>query len=147
MNWKKIVEQTVTLILSMVLTGVGTAIGYTVVTVMQHERDLAKKDAQILMLQEALKHTKQRDEELISMMAEEIKKLKLAVEESCAHVAGEVSKPAFPVRPLPDPQPEKDPKKVFDKFFPPEQRTDDYQRILRDKFKQRTDNMEQRQAP
>jgi len=74
------------------------------------------------------------------MMAEEIKKLKEAVEATCAHMAEEVAKPEFPLAPQPEP---KKPKETFNKFFPPEQRTDDYQRILRDKFEQRTNQMQQ----
>lgn len=152
MNWKKIVEQTVTVVLSMVLTGIGGAIVWGITTILQHERELATKSAQILLLQEAMKHTKDRDEELVTMMAEEIKKLKLAVEESCAHLAEEKEElkqlgPIKPQLPLELEKPKKIPESnsKFEKFFPPEQRTDDYQRILRDKFNQRTEQKIQTQ--
>lgn len=150
MNWQKIVEYTMAGVITMLMGGVGTALSWGLITLTQHDRALVDKDAEMKILKHEMQLAKERDEELISMMAEEIKKLQKAVEDSCAHLAeeSEKAKPVFPVKPLPQPEkpkekPETDPNKIFEKYFPPEQRTDDYQRILRDKYRQRTEQMQQ----
>jgi len=140
MNWQKIAEDSMKVLIAMTLAAIGAAVGWNLRTTMMHERELATKDARMEIMEHELAIARAADKELITMMAEEIKKLKEAVEATCAHMAAESAKPEFPM-PL-QPQPEKNPKKTFDKFFPPEQRTDDYQRILRDKFDQRTEQMQ-----
>lgn len=142
MNWSKIVEYTMAGVITMLMGGVGTALSWGLLTLSQHDRALADKDADMKILRHEMALSKKRDEELITMMAEEIKKLKAAVEESCAHAAEETYADNLPL-PQPRPEKKKDPKKSFEKFFPPEQRTEDYQRILRDKFNQRTEQMQQ----
>jgi hypothetical protein len=138
MNWAKIQEDVVKIILAMVITAFGGATVWGVTTIIQHERQLILQEAENKMLKEQLSNARSRDEELITMMAEEIKKLQKAVEETCAHVVEE-EKPEWPPVAKPQPQPKKDPKEAFNKFFPPEQKTQDYDRILRDKFRERTE--------
>lgn len=143
MQWQKIIEQTVTVVLSMVLTAFGGATVWGITTILQHERTLIQGQAEFETMKKELEAARQRDEELITMMAEEMKKLQKAVEASCEHLVEKGDeKPEFPM-PQPIPPVGKDPKKTFDKFFPPEQRTDDYQRILRDKYRQRTEQNQQ----
>lgn len=143
MNWQKIAEDSMKVLVGMTLAAIGAAVGWNLRTTLMHERELATKDAQMKIMEHELAIARAADKELITMMAEEIKKLKEAVEATCAHMAAEPAKPEFPLPLQPQPEkPKKDPKKTFEKFFPPEQRTDDYQRILRDKFEQRTEQMQ-----
>lgn len=150
MNRTKIIEQVVTVILSMVFTAFGGAVVWGVTTVIVHEKKLMEQKQTNDDLLKAMQEAHKRDKELVTMMAEEIKKLQDAVRKTCEHVETEAKNPlesVFPWPRPPQPQPEEklkdEPKRrndKFEKFFPPEQRTDDYQRILRDKFEQRTQN-------
>jgi len=122
MNWRKVIEQTVTVVLSMVLTATGTAVGWGIVTVMQHDRELSRKDAELQILKHEMEMARERDKELIAMMAEELKKLQDHIQEM---------KDQEPLAA----EPKKDPKK-------PKWSEQDYQHILRDKFEQRTEQMQ-----
>jgi len=143
MNWKKITEQVITVVLSMVLTGFGGATVWAISTILTQQREQAIQAAKIIILEENLKAAQERDKVAVTLMAEEIKKMKKAVEEALA----EHGKPDKVKVPFTGPieVPKTDPKKTFDKFFPPEQRTEDYQRILRDKLDERTKNRMQEQ--
>jgi hypothetical protein len=155
MNWKKITEQVVTVVLSMVLTAVGGGIVWGLTTILQHERTIANGGAEIKILKNELRLARERDKELVSLMAEEIKKLQATLKAAAMEKDNEkpMLKPAdlIPVpQPIPPPPKEKDPEKekIQDKFFPKEQKVDEYKRILRDKFNQRTDQLQQQmQAP
>lgn len=148
MNRTKIVEQVVTVILSMVFTAFGGAVVWGVTTVIVHEKKLMQQKQTNDDLLKAMEEAHKRDKELITMMAEEIKKLHEAMKSTCDHIESENKNPLAGVMPWVKPEDdkakEKPKEKIADKFFPPEQRTDDYQRILRDKFEQRTEQMRER---
>ena len=136
MNWKKIVEQVVTVVLSMVLTAFGGATVWAITTILQHERELATKSAKIMILEDELKRAQERDEKLLTLVAEEIKKIQDGTKP-------EEEKKEPMVWPIPRPTPiPPTPKKA-----PPKQGTEEYQRILRDKFRQRTEQMTIPNAP
>ena len=152
MNRTKIVEQVVTVVLSMVFTAFGGAVVWGVTTVIVHEKKLMEQKRTNDDLLKSLEEARQADKELVTMMAEEMRKLQEAVKKTCDHVESENDKnPLAEVFPWvkPEEKAKDEPrKKISEKFFPPEQRTDDYQRILRDKFQQRiNNNNEQRRAP
>ena len=143
MNWKKITEQVVTVILSMVLTAMGGGVVWGLTTILQQQKRLADQGADIIILKDAAAKASERDKELITLMAEEIKKLQKAVKETCDHAIEHTEeKPTWPIaKPLLPLPPPKKGKKITDKFFP-EQKMEEYQRILRDKFEQRTEQMQ-----
>lgn len=117
-------------LIAMTLAAIGAAVGWNLRTTMLHERELATKDAQLKIMQHELEISRERDKELITMMAEELKKLQEHIAEMKS-----VEQPT-PLAPQPFEIPKKDPKNKKDP------RIEDYQHILRDKFEQRTEQMQ-----
>jgi len=145
MNWKKIVEQVVTIVLTMLVTAVGTAIALGMSMLFQHERELSRKDARIEILENELKLSKDRDKELVTLVAEEIKVLQESVESACQQLKKEEdAKEPETSSWFGMPKPKKP--TAAEKLF---QDKKNYERVLRDKFEQRIQQhqMEQRMAP
>ena len=128
MDWKKVTEQVVTIVIAGLLMAFGSAVVWGVKVILDHERQLIMKDGEIRNLQVELQRTQKRDKELLELVAEEMKQIQEAVNKTCEHKEE-------PVFPQPQPAPKVNP--TAEKFFP-EQKTEDYKRILRDKFEQRT---------
>ncbi len=160
MSWNKVLEYAVSGLIVALIAGAGTAISWGMLNISEQRRDLTDQKADMKIMRHEMKLMRKRDEELITMMGEEIKKLQLAVEETCLHLTETDEKEPikklepYELVPLPQPQPKKDPESIpkkkdpsatLEKFFPPEQKTEDYQRILRDKFNQRTEQMQMQQ--
>lgn len=138
MDWKKITEQVVTIVIAGLLMAFGSTVVWGVKVILDHERQLIIKDGEIQNLQAELQRAASRDKELISILAEEIKKVEKAHEEKEPIIGPMPAKP----RPNVFIKPKKNP--VAEKMFP-EQRVEDYQRILRDKFEQRTEQHQMRE--
>lgn len=131
MNWQKITEYAMAGVITMLMGAAGTALSWGMLTLSQHDRALADKSAEIKILQHELELTRERDKELITMMAEELKKLQEHIQEM-----KDLEQPT-PIAPQPFSLPKKEPKKKW-----PEQKVEDYQHILRDKFEQRTEQLQ-----
>jgi hypothetical protein len=143
LNWQKVTEQVATVVLSMVLTAVGSAVAWGVVTILGHERELIMREARIKQLEQDLKDAKGRDTEIVNLMGEEIDDLRGSIRRLWAtrNKTREATTEVKPVPEIPDSTKEpKEPKKPIEEFqIKP--KGDDYKRILRDKFEQRTQQM------
>lgn len=129
MNWTKISEQVTTVVIAGLLVAFGSAVVWGVKVILDHERVLVRQEATNANVQEKMAEGKERDKELIALLAQELKALQQAIDAKHAEpVVG-------PVPPVAWPQPKPTAKS---KLFP-KQTTEDYQRILRDKFEQRTE--------
>jgi len=53
-NWAKISEDSVKVLIAMILAAVGAAVGWNLRTTMLHERELATKDAQLKIMEHEL---------------------------------------------------------------------------------------------
>lgn len=137
MDWKKITEQVVTIVIAGLLMAFGSTVVWGVKVILDHERQLIIKDGEIQNLQAELERAKSRDKELIGILAEEIKGM-----QSVAPTPEPIIGP-MPIRPSTSTFIKPERPSAADKLFP--DKVEEYQRILRDKFEQRTEQHQLRE--
>lgn len=122
MDWKKVQEQVVTVIISGLLLAFGGTVVWAVTVILEHERNDITQAAEIELLKRELSDGKKINKEMLTITAEELHKLRKQIAE----------KPPESITPWPAPN-----------AAPPMQSTDEYKGILRDKFEQRMQQIQQ----